>query len=465
MNMAEQRAILTLCLMAAFADGGNSERERAEIRRIADTLDADGALDVSAIYQEVLLRKPDLAAVAAAIAQPNERQFAYEMAVCVCDADGATSPAEREFLGRLAQALGLDAGAAQAFTRQADALTGAPLEGTALDGAIVGAVPANAADLDGMILNYSILNGALELLPQSLASMAIIPLQMKMVYRVGKAHGFELDRGHIKDLLATMGVGLTSQYVEQIGRKLLGGLLGKIGGGLLGGAGSATTGAAFSFASTYALGHVAKRYYAGGRTIDAAGLQQAFTAMLGEAKQLQGKYTGQIAEQARTLDVNKLLSAVRESLGFRRWRPNGPGGRLQPQAFPVLRLVVQHRAPWQAPDLAGQHVHGPAMGDREDALAGPLPRDVPHAVEHAGRALVHRLALLESRVGFRLTMCSSSDGLSSASSTFGMPWMTPKFRSLRPSWRDRRRQSQQRSDDFRGLAGPAQRTRVDAGET
>jgi uncharacterized protein (DUF697 family) len=233
------------------------------------------------------------------------------MAVCVCDADGATSPAEREFLRRLAQALGLDASIAQAFTQQADALTGVPLEGSALDGAIVAAVPAQAPELDRMILNYSILNGALELLPQSLASMAIIPLQMKMVYRVGKAHGFELDRGHIKDLLATMGVGLTSQYVEQIGRKLLGGLLGKIGGGLLGGVGSATTGAAFSFASTYALGQVAKRYYAGGRTIDAAGLQQAFTSLLGEARQLQGKYTGQIAEQARTLDVNKLLSAVR----------------------------------------------------------------------------------------------------------------------------------------------------------
>lgn len=312
MNTAEQRAILTVCLMAAFADGGHSERERAEIKRIADLLGADGTLDAAAIYQDVLLRKPDLATVAAAITQSEQRQFAYEMAVCVCDADGATSPAEREFLGRLAQALGLDAAAAQAFTRRADAVTDAPLSGSALDGGIVAAVPADAAALDRMILNYAILNGALELLPQTLASMAIIPLQMKMVYRVGKAHGFDLDRGHIKDLLATMGVGLTSQYVEQIGRKLLGGLLGRIGGGLLGGAGSLTTGAAFSFASTYALGHVAKRYYAGGRSIDAAGLQQAFASMLGEAKALQGKYAGQIAEQARTLDVDKLLSVVRE---------------------------------------------------------------------------------------------------------------------------------------------------------
>jgi uncharacterized protein (DUF697 family)/tellurite resistance protein len=312
MNASEQRAILTLCLRAAFADGGNSEQERAEIKRIAEMLGAEGALDVSAIYLEVLLGKPDLGAVAAAITQREQRQFAYEMAVCVCSSDGATSPAEREFLGRLAQSLGLDAAPAQAFAQKADAMAGAPLTASALDGAIVAAVPANAAELDKMILNYAILNGALELLPQTLASMAIIPLQMKMVYQVGKAHGFELDRGHIKDLLATMGVGLTSQYVEQIGRRLLSGLLGKIAGGLLAGAGRLTTSAAFSFASTYALGHVAKRYYAGGRTIDAAGLQQAFASMLAEAEQLQGNYMGQISERARTLDMTKLLSVVRQ---------------------------------------------------------------------------------------------------------------------------------------------------------
>ncbi len=313
MDTREQRAVLTLCLMAAFADGGNDEKERAEIRRIAESLGSEGAIDVAAIYQEVLLNKPDLVAVAAAIPAPEQRRYAYEMAVCVCDADGATTPAEREFLARLAQSLGLDAGAAQAYARKADAVTSAPLAGPAQDGDVVAAVPANPTELDGMIVNYAILNGALELLPQSLASMAIIPLQMKLVYRIGKAHGFELDRGHIRDLLATLGVGLTSQYVEQIGRKLIGGLLGRIGGGLLGGVGSATTGAAFSFASTYALGHVAKRYYASGRRIDAAGLQEAFTSMLGEAKGLQASYSAQIAEKARSLDVDKLLAAVRGS--------------------------------------------------------------------------------------------------------------------------------------------------------
>jgi uncharacterized protein (DUF697 family)/tellurite resistance protein len=311
MNPDQQRAVLTVCLMAAFADGANSDHERDEIRKIAGRLGQGASIDVGALYQDVLTARPSLQSIAAALPATEQRQFAYEMAVCVCNADGATSPAEREFLTGLAKALGLDAGAAQTYEQQASAVTSTPLSGNALDGALVSAVPANAAELDKMILNYSIMNGALELLPQSLASMAIIPLQMKMVYRIGKAHGFELDRDHVKELLATLGVGLTSQYVEQIGRKVLGGLLGRIGGGLLGGMGSVATGAGFSFATTYALGQVAKRYYAGGRTIDAAGLQQAFASMLADAKQMQGRYSGQIAEQARTLDLTKLLSVVK----------------------------------------------------------------------------------------------------------------------------------------------------------
>ena len=312
MDPEQKRAVLTLCLMAAFADGGKDDRERAQIKRIAESLGSEGGLDVAAIYQDVLMKKPAVETVAGVLVTPEARQFAYEMAVGVCEADGATSEAERAFLARLAQALTLDAAPARALVAQADAVAAAPLAGGLPEGLVVAAAPADAAALDASILRYAIMNGALELLPQSLASMAIIPLQMKMVYEIGKAHGYELDRGHVKDLLATLGVGLTSQYVEQFGRKLVGGLLGKLGGGLLSGMGRASTGAAFSFATTYALGQVAKRYYAGGRTIDAAGLQQAFAGMLGEAKQLQSKYAGQIAEQARTLDLNRVLAAIRQ---------------------------------------------------------------------------------------------------------------------------------------------------------
>ena len=97
-----------------------------------------------------------------------------------------------------------------------------------------------------------------------------------MVHSVGKAHGVDLDRGHIKEFLATAGVGLTSQYLEQIGRKLLGGLLGRAAGHMAGKIGGAATGMAFSFATTYALGQIAKRYYAGGRQMSTAVLQDTY---------------------------------------------------------------------------------------------------------------------------------------------------------------------------------------------
>jgi uncharacterized protein (DUF697 family) len=105
---------------------------------------------------------------------------------------------------------------------------------------------------------------------------------------------------------------MTGQYVEQMGRKLLGGLLGKIGGGMLGGLGSAATGAAFSFATTYALGKVAQQYYGNGRTIDAAQLKQVFAQMFAQGKQLQTQYTAQIAHKAQTLDVSQIIDMVKQ---------------------------------------------------------------------------------------------------------------------------------------------------------
>jgi uncharacterized protein (DUF697 family) len=249
-----------------------------------------------------------------------QRQLAYEMAVCVCDVDGRQTAAERDFLATLKTALQLDAQQTAAFDQEADALVDVAekaIPPTLPAVAAPGTAPAapatgtSDADLDKSILNYALLNGALELLPQSWASMAIIPLQVKMVYGIGKAYGVELDQGHIKEFIAAAGVGLTSQYLEQFGRKLLGGLLGKAAGKTLGRMGGAATGMAFSFATTYALGQVARRYYAGGRVMSTAMLRETFQNLLGPAKQLQTQYLPQIQQKAATLDAGQILAMVR----------------------------------------------------------------------------------------------------------------------------------------------------------
>lgn len=330
MNLDQQKSILTIALLAAFADGNKDDAEREEIRRIAQSLAGDaGMADLPRIYQDVLLRRTSVQAAVQALSDPMHRQLAYEMAVCVCDVDGRQTATEREFLNGLKTALQLGAPQTDAFDREADAIVdvaekavplsvpvSAPIAfpgAAAAATATAAAAPSSASDaeLDKSILNYALLNGALELLPQSWASMAIIPMQVKMVYGIGKAHGVELDQGHIKEFIAAAGVGMTSQYLEQFGRKLLGGLLGKAAGRTIGGLGSAATGMAFSFATTYALGQVAKRYYAGGRVMSTAMLRDTFQNLLGPAKQMQSQYLPQIQQKAATLDAGKIMAMVR----------------------------------------------------------------------------------------------------------------------------------------------------------
>ena len=320
MNPNETAAIVKLSLLAAFVDGEKHERERSEIKRIAENLSQADGIHLPTLYQDVLMKRVSLADVSSALTTEDARQLAYEMAVCVCDADGAQSKAEQEFLREVRTSLGLDARTAAAFTQDAEALAAVPLAtGTALAAASaatseaspVAKTAVDEAELDKAILNAAILNGALELLPETLSTMAIIPLQMKLVYRIGKAHGYTLDSGHVKDFLATVGVGLTSQYLEQAGRKLLGGLLGKVGGGLLRGLGNQAVSSGMSFASTYALGHVAKRYYGGGRTLSTQMLKDTYAGVTQEGKSLQTKYLPAIQEKARTLNPSQVLAMVR----------------------------------------------------------------------------------------------------------------------------------------------------------
>lgn len=328
MTAEETRSILTIALMAAFADGLKDEVERAAVKRVAEALGPEAGFDLPGLYREVLLEKPDIAQVAASLQSQEARQLAYEMAVGVCDADGAQGPAEKAFLARLAELLALPSAAAGATSSRADeiaeaafAATDAPAKAgapaaaaaVAVAGTVMGKSSLTDAEMDKLILNAAVTNAALELLPETLASMAIIPLQMRLVYRIGQAHGYAMDRTNAKDFLATLGVGLTSQYLEQFGRKLLGGVLGGLGGGLGRTVGRQAASSGLTFATTYALGRVAQRYYAAGRSMDTATLKQAFAGLLDEARGLAPRYREQIEQKASTIDTRSLAALVRQS--------------------------------------------------------------------------------------------------------------------------------------------------------
>ncbi len=317
LTQTEIESILTLALMAAFADGGKSEVERAELKRIAGIF-PDADVNLAALYHRVLLRQVSTTQAVQALTTSESRQLAYEMARCVCEADDVLNEPEREFLAELRRELRLDAAETARIDHQAEILAVEPLaDPPSATSPVTVSAPAAAhamvatPEMEKMVLNYAILNGALELLPESLATMAIIPLQMKMVYRVGNAYGYQLDRGHITELLGVAGVGLTSQVVEGYARKLLGGLLGRAGGGMARSVGNQAASSAMSFATTWALGRLAQQYYGGGRTLSAIEVRQLFGSLTEQARGLYGNYSGAIREKAGSVNLAQLLPLIR----------------------------------------------------------------------------------------------------------------------------------------------------------
>ncbi|MDP6448132.1 MAG: hypothetical protein QF805_30345, partial [Pirellulaceae bacterium] len=262
---------------------------------------------------------------------PEKRQFAYEMAVGVCDADDRITADERSFLDNLKQALQLGDEQSQSIEATADELISAADEGDGdgrADDAVNvvdmgGAAPvadsverpvdtaARDEEVDGVIMKYAVLTAALELLPQSLATLAIVPLQTRLVYKVGAAYGHSLDVGHIKEFIGTVGIGLTSQYLEGFARKFLGGVAKNWMGSIGGMATSAATGGAVTFGTSYALGKVAKAYYSGGRTLSTDALRRMFSEFTGQASSMFGQYQGQIQQQAQNIDMDKLAQFVK----------------------------------------------------------------------------------------------------------------------------------------------------------
>lgn len=305
MERQEAEAILTLSLMSAFADGTKAEVERQRIKEIMNNL---GLETSPVLLQRVVMKEVTLEETARLLASPETRSLAYEMAVYVCEADGTTNSEEQHFLEQLRSALGIAGAAVESVQRGSAAVVATP----AAVGQTPLAVEPKDSELDPMILKYAILTGALELLPQSLATMAIIPLQIRMVYRVGVTHGVSLDKGHIKEFLATVGVGMTAQMVEGMARRVLGQLGRTMGGGLFGMATNAVTGSALTFGTTYALGQVAKTYYAGGRTLTMDQLKALFQRLLDEGKALFTLHQGEVQSRAQTLNLAEVLPLLKK---------------------------------------------------------------------------------------------------------------------------------------------------------
>ena len=228
MHETDREPILAIALMAALADGQATAEEKARLQSIGTRL---GLADMDLLAGRVAMGGLSLTDITARLSDDEARRTAYETAVTVCNSDGTASAQETRFLMELRPLLGLDAAAVAATEAEAAAIAGAPVAGAAVGTG----TPASPAGIDELIQKQAIITGALEILPDRLANLAIIPLQLRMVYQIGQAHGQQMDASQARDLAGALGIGAAAQVAESAVRKLLGGLAGGLLGRTLGG--------------------------------------------------------------------------------------------------------------------------------------------------------------------------------------------------------------------------------------
>ena len=291
MTSSEAEAIIAIATLAAMADGNKDAQEQATIASVAKQLGL--ATDVMHRAAAGQISVTDLASQ---LTSPESKQTAYDTALSVCTGDGDPNPGERSFLSSLAVTLGI---------------TGANAENPLAGVSIVSAGAPAPSDLDNHILDQAILTAAMELLPDRLANLAILPLQLRMVYSIGQKHGQKLDARQVADLAATFGIGAVAQVFEKVVRRALGGIAGGLLGGLIGGAGGIAAGAAVTFASTYALGHAAEQYYAQNRSLSVSDMKALFTRFQGEAKEMYPRVQSRIQAKASGTSLSSVMAGLR----------------------------------------------------------------------------------------------------------------------------------------------------------
>jgi uncharacterized protein (DUF697 family) len=328
----EAEALASIGLLAAQADG---RRDEAELKKLAAVFESFGIAGIGSVHARVALGNAAVEDEAGALASPAIRQAAWELALGVCHADGVVVERERAFLEKLRGALGLPAEIVAEAGATAAALAPPPREAvrehapghvplaTAAPRAAAPAVPGGPAvaarpdldataerELEEKIRQAAILAAALELLPQGLATLGILPLQLKLVADVGSAYGHQVDTGHARELLAAAGLGLSGQAIEGFARRFLGRVAGRFGGRGMGALVDAATGAAATFAATWAIGQVAKSWYASGRTLDRADVEARFARALEEGRAAFAGLQDTVEAKARTVSLPDLARRI-----------------------------------------------------------------------------------------------------------------------------------------------------------
>ncbi|MCX7806009.1 MAG: TerB family tellurite resistance protein [Planctomycetota bacterium] len=270
MPVTEREAVACLKIVVAMAkaDGKLEEAEKRALEEAIKDLKIAGVPNVENLLEEQV----NLDAEVSVLASRDARMLAYESACSMAMADGECSQEEQRLLDRLKKDLKISDRNASILTRVINEARDTVLPSNIQP---ISDPEKRAKEIKEDVLKYSVLSAVLGAFPVPglavVTDMAVVGLQVKMVRDVGQYYGHKVDKAAAKSLLGALGLGTGARIAVSNLCKFV-----PVWG--------SAVGAAASFASTWALGRIADRYFAGGAKEDPAKLREEFKKAEQEGK-------------------------------------------------------------------------------------------------------------------------------------------------------------------------------------
>ena len=262
LNEKEALASLRVLVCVAKADGELAPEERMALENALTGLEM--LADVTP--KNVLDEKIDLDVQLRLFTTPESRESLYQSALGMVHVDGVPTPAEQKMLDRIRTTLQISEEKASLARR---IFAGA--KDTVLPSSIhpVGDPILRATEVKSDVLKYSVLSGALGAVAipgiAIATDLAVVCVQVKLVRDIGQRWGHTVDKQAAASLLGGLGLGTGARIAVSNLAKLV-----PVWGSVVG--------ATASFASTWALGQIADKYFESGMKADKATLKSDFKA-------------------------------------------------------------------------------------------------------------------------------------------------------------------------------------------
>ncbi|MCW8132983.1 MAG: hypothetical protein KIS92_21730 [Planctomycetota bacterium] len=291
----EALASLKVAALVAQADGALSEDEQDSIEQSFESAALPPGITIGAI----LAPAESLETLLDEIESANMKARTFVTSYVIAHMGPGIHPRQQEMLEAIRKRLGAEEKPPIAERLKENAETfAAEARETILPDQIEPVADPRAREdqVDHVVMKYGILTAAIGALPVPFVDMimnaGVVVLQTKMIHDIGQLHGVKSSDEEVRDAFAGLGLGAGVRVALISLIKIV-----PIWGSIVG----ATT----AFATTYALGRVADRYFQAGGKLNAQELKALYLEEQERAREIykrnKRKFDQKLAEQKESL--------------------------------------------------------------------------------------------------------------------------------------------------------------------